>query len=354
MAKRSIYELTDAELASWLAERGEPAYRLRQILAGVYGQRVASAAQLTALPKALRAALAEAFEIGPLPILERRQGRDSIKLLMRLPDGQMVEAVRMQTRWGATACVSCQVGCAVGCRFCASGVGGLGRNLRADEILRQVLTLEIEAGRVTNVVFMGMGEPLHNYEAVLRAVQRLTAPEGFGLSPRHVTVGTAGVVPLIPRLGREAPKKLELAVSLGAPVDELRRWLMPGVSGWSLAELLAACDEWTALRSGQPVTYAYVLIGGINDHLEFADQLAALVRGRRHHVNLIPLNRVEHVGWEAPSGQRVERFAERLAELGVNVSVRRSRGRDVQGACGQLRRHWAARPRLPLTPASGN
>lgn len=341
---RSIYELSDEELRDWLARHGEPAYRARQILQWVYAKRAGSFQQMTSLPRRLRAALAEVFSIGPLPVISQFTGRDSAKLLVELSDGQRVECVAMHTRHGVTACVSCQVGCPVGCAFCASGVGGLVRNLHAAEIVSQLITLAQVAGDIRNVVFMGMGEPLLNYQAVLAAVRTITSPDRMGISPRHVTVGTAGIVPVIPRLAHDAPRKLELAVSLGAPVDELRRQLMPGVSKWSIAELLNACDQWTDARGGQPVTYAYVLIAGINDSLAMADRLAGLLAARRHHINLIRMNPVEHCDLRPSSKEQTLRFAQRLEERGMNVSIRRSRGRDVRGACGQLRRSSAPPP----------
>ena len=337
MRKPSIYEIDEQALIDWLADHGQPRYRARQIRECAFKHRVVSFDEMTTLPKALRKQLAQAFEIGPLPVIGRWEGRDSVKLLLRLRDGLAVECVRMKTRWGETACVSSQVGCAVGCIFCASGALGLERNLTADEIIRQIISLAADGGRITNVVFMGMGEPLHNYEAVVGALRLITSPDAMGISPRHVTVGTAGVVPAIKRLARDAPRKVELAVSLGAPTDRIRHRLMPGVAQWTIRELLAACDEWTRLRSGQPVTYAYVLVHGINDSLTQADRLAALLKDRRHHVNLIRMNPVQHADLRPSSKERTIAFARRLEELGINVSIRRSLGRDIRAACGQLR-----------------
>ena len=337
MRKPSIYSIDEQALIDWLAERGQPRYRARQIREWAFKHRAASFDDMTNLPRALRKELAAAFDIGPLPVLGRWEGRDSVKLLLRLHDGLAVECVRMKTRWGETACVSSQVGCAVRCIFCASGAEGLERNLTAEEIIRQIISLTADGGRITNVVFMGMGEPLHNYDAVVEALRIITSQDGMGISPRHVTVGTAGVVPAIKRLARDAPKKVELAVSLGAPTDKIRRRLMPGVAQWTVRELLAACDEWTEVRGGQPVTYAYVLIHGVNDSMVQAERLAALLKDRRHHVNLIRLNPVEHIDLRPSSKDRTIQFARRLEELGLNVSIRRSLGRDIRAACGQLR-----------------
>lgn len=335
---RSIYALDPDELAVWLAARRQPAYRAQQILKGVYGRRVASFEELSSLPMGLRRQLAAEFEVGGLPVARRWEGADSGKLLLRLGDGARVECVAMRTRWGETACVSSQVGCPMACLFCASGARGLERNLAADEIVRQVISLAEAGAKITNIVFMGMGEPLLNYDAVLEAIAAFTSPERMGLSPRHLTVGTAGIVPAIPRLAEEAPRRLELAVSLNAPDDELRRRLMPAAARWSIAELLRACDRWTEARDGQPVTFAYVLMAGVNDSFAQADQLARLLRNRRHFVNLIRMNPVAADGLQPCSRGRARAFADRLAEQGINAALRRSLGGDVRAACGQLRR----------------
>jgi 23S rRNA (adenine2503-C2)-methyltransferase len=346
-AMRSIYAVTEDALIAWLASEGQPAYRARQILEGVYGHRAAAFADLSSVPRGLRARLAEEFQVGPLPVLSRLDGRDSTKLLLRLADGTAVECVAMKARWGATACVSSQVGCPMACAFCASGGGGLERDLSADEILRQVISLAATGTAITNVVFMGMGEPLLNYDNVLAAVAAITAPDRLGIAPRHLTIGTAGVAPMIPRLAEDAPPRLELAVSLNAPTDELRRELMPAAARWPIAELLAACNAWTEVRGGQPVTYAYVLIAGVNDTPPCADRLVRLLRHRRHLVNLIRMNPVEGCALEPSSKSRAEGFAAGLASAGLNVTLRRSLGRDVSAACGQLRRQDQARREAP-------
>jgi 23S rRNA (adenine2503-C2)-methyltransferase len=335
---RTVYDFTCEELAAWLEERGEARYRARQVLDWAYGKKVARFDDMTSLPRSLRKKLAEELEIGPLPVVARADGRHTTKLLLELLDGERIECVSMQTPWGGTACLSTQVGCPVGCLFCASGATGMVRNLSAPEIVRQIISLARTGAKISHVVFMGMGEPLLNYDAVVKAMEAITDRDRLGLSPRHVTVGTAGVVPRIVQLARDAPAKLELAVSLGAPVDDLRRTLMPGVAKWPLSELMAACDEWTSRRGGQPVTYAYVLVGGVNDSLKIADQLARLLKRRRHHVNLIRMNPVEHCNLRPSTKEQTLRFMERLRQAGVNVSLRRSRGRDIRAACGQLRR----------------
>lgn len=347
---RSIYDVSAEELVAWLAARGQPAYRVKQILDGVYRQRLTSFASLSALPRQLREELAAEFEVGGLPVVRRWDGEDSVKLLLALGDGEMVECVGMRTRWGETACVSCQVGCAMGCAFCASGMGGVQRNLSATEIVRQVISLVGIGARITNIVFMGMGEPLANYEEVLSAIHTFVAPDRMAISPRHITVGTCGIVPAIKRFAQDAPRRVELAVSLNAPTDDLRSRLMPGAAKWKIRQLLEACDFWTEARGGQPVTYAYVLLRGVNDTIAHADKLAKLLAGRRHLVNLIRMNPVQGCGFTASSQAQALAFARRLADHGINVTLRRSRGKDVRAACGQLRRYEReARPSLEKT-----
>lgn len=335
---RSIYDVSAEELEAWLGAHGQPAYRAKQIFEGVYQQRATSFASLSCLPRRLREELAAEFEVGGLPVLRRWDGAESVKLLLALSDGETVECVGMRARWGQTACVSCQVGCGMGCVFCASGIGGLKRNLSASEIVRQVISLVSLGVQITNIVFMGMGEPLLNYEEVLAAIHTFTSPNRMGISPRHITVGTCGIVPAIKRLANEAPRRLELAVSLNAPTDDLRCQLMPGAAKWTIRELLEACDFWTETRGGQPVTYAYVLLRGVNDTPGHANRLARLLANRRHLVNLIRMNPVEGCGYVASSKTQALAFKQRLADQGINVTLRRSLGRDVEAACGQLRR----------------
>jgi 23S rRNA (adenine2503-C2)-methyltransferase len=333
----NIYQMDRQGLVAWLQERGLPPYRASQILEGVYRHLAPGFDEIAVLPKTLRQQLSDELLVGPLDIDGQWQGKDSVKLLVRLDDGDEVECVAMRTRWGQTACVSTQVGCAVGCAFCASAVGGGRRNLRADEIVRQVVTLAATCGNITNVVFMGMGEPLLNYDETLAAVWALADLDRMAIPARRITVGTSGVAPRVPQLAHDAPKGVELAVSLNAADDELRRRLMPGVTRWPIGELLAACDQWTETRGGQPVTFAHVLIDGVNDRRQDAARLAKLLAGRRHHLNLIRMNPVEGADLQPSSRQATEAFAERLKELGLNVSVRRSLGADVRAACGQLR-----------------
>ncbi len=336
MTRVDLYDMTREELAAWLAERGQPRFRADQLFRWAHAQLAHSFAEMTNLPAALREELAASLRVGPLEPVTVSEAPDSTKLLLRLADGETIECVRMVTGpTTASVCVSSQVGCAIRCAFCASGCAGLIRNLSAGEIIAQEITLRALIGPARNLVFMGMGEPLHNVDAVLKALAILTDRQSWGLSPQRITVATSGVARGIRRLAAEGPA-VELALSLNAPTEALRRELMPGVRD-SLEEALAACDEYSARHGGQPVTFAYVLLRGINDQPEHARGLAKLLGRRRHHLNLIPYNEVEGLAFERPAKHEAEAFAARLERAKLNVTLRRSRGQSINAACGQLR-----------------
>ena len=336
MERLDLYGVTREELAAWLAERGQPRFRADQVFHWAHARLARSFGEMTNLPAALREELAEALDIGPLEPLTVSEASDSTKLLLALSDGQTIECVRMVTGpTTASLCVSSQVGCAIRCAFCASGCAGLVRNLSAGEIIRQEVTLRALVGPARNLVFMGMGEPLHNTDAVLKALAILTDKQGWGLSHQRITVATSGVAQGIRRLAVEGPA-VELALSLNAPTDDLRRELMPGARD-SLEEVLAACDEFSAHHSGQPVTFAYVLLRGVNDQPDHARELERLLGRRRHHLNLIPYNEVEGMPFERPARHEAEAFTARLERAKLNVTLRRSRGQSINAACGQLR-----------------
>ncbi|MBM3474061.1 MAG: 23S rRNA (adenine(2503)-C(2))-methyltransferase RlmN [Armatimonadetes bacterium] len=336
MGTRDLYGMTREELSASFTERGQPRFRADQVFRWVHANLARSFDEMTDLPAALRQELAEELSVGPLQPVTVSEAPDSTKLLLALADGQTVECVRMTTGpETASVCVSSQVGCAIRCTFCASGCGGLVRNLSAGEIVVQAVTLRALVGPARNVVFMGMGEPLHNLDAVLKAIALLTDKAGWGLSPQRITVATSGVAWGIRRLAAEGPA-VELALSLNAPTDDLRRELMPGVRDL-LTEVLAACDEFSARHGGQPVTFAYVLLRGVNDQPGHAAELARLLAGRRHHLNLIPYNAVEGLPFERPAKHEAEAFRGRLERAGLNVTLRRSRGQSINAACGQLR-----------------
>jgi 23S rRNA (adenine2503-C2)-methyltransferase len=329
--------LTD--LIALMRTLGEPAYRARQIARWVYGRGVDDLSEMTDLPAALRARLGESAQIGTLGIRRSTEAADgsAVKLLAACQDGQTVECVLMRFDDGRrSACVSTQAGCAMGCVFCATGLGGFARNLTAGEIISQALAIRSRADRrLGNVVFMGMGEPLANYEATVRAARILAAPWGFGIGARHLTISTVGLVPQIRRLAGEG-LQITLAVSLHAPTDALRRRLVPVTERYPVAELIAACREYLA-ATGRRLTFEYVLIDGVNDGAAEARALGRVLRGLLCHVNLIPLNPVSGTRLRRPDPSRVRAFAAVVREAGIPVTVRIERGTEIQAACGQLR-----------------
>ena len=336
-----LYGLTHEELTERLVRQGHPRYRADQVFRWAHEGLARDFGEMTDLPAALRAILSEQFTIGWAESIATSGAPDAAKLLLPLDDGETVECVRMQTgARSAALCLSSQVGCAVRCAFCASGADGLVRNLTPGEIVRQSIALRAVLGSARNVVFMGMGEPMHNLSAVVEAIAILTDKHGWGISPQRITVATSGVAQGIREYATDGAAT-ELAISLNAPNDELRRRLMPGVRD-PIEEVLAACDEFSRRHRGQPVTYAYVLLRGLNDQPEHAAQLAELLRARRHHLNLIPYNPIEGLPFERPGDREMSGFVRRLRRAGMNVSLRHSRGGSISAACGQLR---AQRPR---------
>jgi 23S rRNA (adenine2503-C2)-methyltransferase len=342
--QRSLSGLFPEELEQLVLSWGEPAYRARQIFANIHRRGILDPQAMSDVPRALRDRLlhlgGQAQEVRRLHSLD---GLTS-KLLLRLHDGQDIEAVEMKTgreargRSGAprkTICVSTQAGCAMGCVFCVTGQFGFARNLEAGEIVEQVLRFVEPACPVTNVVFMGMGEPLANYDETLRAIRLLMHPDGLRLGARRITLSTSGLVPAMRRLADER-LQIGLAVSLHAPHDQLRSSLMPVNRRWPIAEVLEATDYYVS-QTGRRVSFEYTLMGGVNDSDALADELADLLRGRLCHVNLIPLNPNEDQSLHASSTQRALAFESRLRAAGIAATIRVNRGRDILAACGQLR-----------------
>ncbi|HXF82759.1 MAG TPA: 23S rRNA (adenine(2503)-C(2))-methyltransferase RlmN [bacterium] len=342
--------LTVEELEALARRLGEPDYRGRQLARWLYQAGARSFAEMTDLPEGLRARLAEVARLTVLRPLAavRADGGDTVKYLVRLDDGATVETVFMRYADGRrSVCLSTQVGCAMGCTFCATGLAGLTRNLSAAEIVDQVLLVQREQGeRVTNVVFMGMGEPLANYAATLRALRLLNDPRGLNIGMRHLTVSTVGLVPQIRALARER-LALTLAVSLHAPDDALRRTLVPITRRWPIAELLEAAAEYVRV-TGRRVSFEYVLLEGVNDAPEQAERLGRLLAEHARaiaqtpaaawHVNLIPWNPVFGMQYRRPARRRVAAFRAALQRCGVPATVRLERGVEIDAACGQLRR----------------
>jgi 23S rRNA (adenine2503-C2)-methyltransferase len=339
--KIALYDLTLDELTALLAEWGQPAFRARQVWEWLYRHYAADFEAMTNLPLALRQRLAaEAnLTIGEIVLAQHSADGQTKKLLFRLPDGQFIETVLMRYSRRRTLCISTQAGCAMGCVFCATGQMGFMRHLTLGEIVGQVThfarELAAEGQHVTNIVMMGMGEPLHNYDNTLAALDRLTDPAGFNLGARKITISTVGLVPAIRRYADER-RQTPLAVSLHAATDEERGRLLPVNRRWPIAELMDACRYYVA-QTSRRLTFEWALIKGENDTEEQAHQLGELLRGLLAHVNLIPLNPTAGYGGAPSSPERVARFQAILTQYGVSSTVRVRRGIDIQAGCGQLR-----------------
>ena len=333
--KPIFLDLTSDELALAVKKAGQPAYRAGQLADWVYRKGVTDPVAMTNLPNDL----ANRFTILTSCAVARADSQDgTIKLVLGLLDGEQVECVLIPSAKRATACLSTQVGCAMGCAFCASGMSGFRRNLTTTEMLEQVLHLQQIGGRaVTNVVFMGIGEPLANYDATVAAVRALVDPDRFGLSARHITVSTIGLPKQIRQLAKE-DLPVTLAISLHAPTDALRQQLMPATGRMSIGDILDAAQDYF-LASKREVTIEYVLISGVNDTNVCAEGLATIAHRVRCNVNLIPFNTVDGMSFRPSTPAAIQAFSARLKKRGVNAHVRTSRGTDAQAACGQLRRH---------------
>ena len=334
-----LTDLSRDDLARWCEAHGEAPFRADQIRRWVFGKRMSGFEGMHDVPLRLRTALADEFELFSAKIVQHQIASDRTeKLLLELRDGQFVECVLMRETDRRTVCISTQVGCAMGCVFCASGMLGLKRNLSTGEILEQILRLDrllAADERITNVVVMGIGEPLANLRALLPAVDTLNDKGALGLGARRITISTVGLPEKIRELAGHG-KPYNLAVSLHAPNDELRNQLVPVNEKIGIGAILAAADEYSE-RTGRRVTYEYVLLGNVNDRPEHARELAALLRGRNAHVNLIPMNGVSELPFHDPTGPRTQRFVALLEEEGVVVTVRKRKGADIDAACGQLR-----------------
>ncbi|HBG09906.1 MAG: 23S rRNA (adenine(2503)-C(2))-methyltransferase RlmN [Limnochordia bacterium] len=339
LSERHIAGLFPEEIGRQLADGEIPAYRTRQVFAWLHKHAAASFREMENLPRDLIARLEKAFHsVWPLELVTRRISTDGTeKYLFALRGGGAVETVLLPEEKRQTICISTQVGCAMNCSFCATGKGGFERNLSAGEIVAQVLfvqnRLKAEGKVLSNIVYMGMGEPLANYDAVLRSVRLINHPQGLDMGARRLTISTCGLAPQIRSLAEEG-LQVNLAVSLHAADDHDRSAMMPINKVYPLEELLAACDYYTT-QTNRRISYEYALISGINDGPEQARRLGELLRGRLCHVNLIPIN---PVGPEKrPSGQRIAQFARVLERAGIPVSIRKERGTDIEAACGQLR-----------------
>lgn len=364
--RTDLLALTLPQLREWMVAHGEAAFRAKQVYSWLYQRLVSEFGAMTNLPQALRNKLTEEASIGPQVVRSELHSKDdrTRKILLELADGKLIESVLMlypahgESSARATVCVSSQAGCAFGCTFCATGQMGFDRHLSAGEIVAQVLYFARElrsapwaaAGlpgskpidHITNIVLMGMGEPLHNYDNVLQALRILNDGEGFNLGARHMTVSTVGLVPAIRKLSQEA-LQINLAISLHAPTDELRSRTMPVNRKYPLKELMVACQEYIAATRRQ-VTFEYVLLAGVNDTPEYAQQLAELLAPLKQfaHVNCIPVNATS-ADYRPPMPGAIRLFRNILYEHGVSNSVRAERGDDIAAACGQLRTRFENR-----------
>jgi 23S rRNA (adenine2503-C2)-methyltransferase len=344
-SKQSIHSLLLDEITGYLATQNERPYRAKQVVDWLYEKRATSFEEMSDLPQALRNSLYAEFAFGHLETVRVLGSNDTTrKFLFRLNDGSLIESVLIPASpalYGErsdrrTICVSTQVGCAYGCKFCASGLDGFSRNLDASEIVQQLLAVEKATGeRIDNVVFMGMGEPLANFANVVRAIRIINAPWGLEIGARHITVSTSGLAPQIKKLADE-PLQSRLAISLHGASDEVRDKIMPVNRKYNLTTLLAACDYY-ASRKKQRIYFEYILIAGVNDAEEQAHLLAGHARRLGARVNLIPYNTVEGLEWSRPSREEQERFLSILRGHSIVATLRREKGHDIEAACGQLR-----------------
>jgi 23S rRNA (adenine2503-C2)-methyltransferase len=350
-APRAVLDVKPDALAVWLAERNQPPLRAKQLRRWLIAGRAESFEAMTDLPSSLRPELAADWSLFGTTVARNLRSSDGTeKLLLRLHDGRLIECVLIPEADRRTACISTQIGCGMGCVFCASGLDGVARNLSTGEILEQLIRLRNllpPTERLTNVVVMGMGEPLANLDNLLEALAIAGHKDGLNLGQRHVTISSVGLPAKIRALA-EAGKQYHLAVSLHAPTDELRNRIIPTNAKTGLSDILNAADYFYE-TTGRQVTYEYVLLGGLNDGPAEARQLANLLHGRHAHVNLIPFNDVPGLPYRRPSVDAQSTFVEALRRAGVSVKVRKRRGADIDAACGQLRRSVEAE--LPVAPA---
>ena len=336
-----LCSLSQSELGAYLKELGEPGFRAKQLFSWLHQKKAQRFEEMSNLPKSLRETLKEHARLPGLEqeVVQVSKTDGTEKYLFLLPDGNMIESVLMRYNYGNSVCISSQVGCRMGCRFCASTVDGLARNLTAGEMLAQVYAIERKIGaRVSNVVVMGSGEPMDNYDHVVRFIRLLSDKDGLNISQRNITVSTCG---LVPEIRRFADEKLQvtLALSLHAADDATRQRLMPIANRYALCDVLDACAYYFE-KTGRRVSFEYSLVAGVNDTPAEAAKLIALLRHRKGHVNLIPVNPVVERSLKEPSLAAVHRFRDTLEKNGINVTIRKEMGRDIDGACGQLRRRY--------------
>ena len=341
MKKKDIKFLFLPELEAEIRELGDKTFRAKQIYQWLHQKLVTDFDQMSNISKDLREKLKEHYILTALNAIDVKisQIDGTRKYLFRLADGNVIESVWMQYHHGNSVCISSQVGCRMGCRFCASTLDGLERNLTAAEMLDQIYRIQAQTGeRVSNIVIMGSGEPMDNYDNVVRFVRMISDPNGLNISQRNITISTCGIVPGIRKLAQE-DLQVTLALSLHAPNDEVRKTLMPVANSYRLVDVLAACREYFE-KTGRRLTFEYSLVSGVNDNLQEAKALAALLKGMHGHVNLIPVNPIKERDYVQSSQKAIQDFKNYLEKNGINATVRREMGRDINGACGQLRKSY--------------
>ncbi len=339
MEKLDLKSMTLPELQETLTTQGLPKFRAGQIYTWLHQKQAESFSEMTNLSKDLRSSLEQQYELYNCRILQKLVSRldGTIKYLFELNDGETVETVLMKYKYGYSICVSSQVGCNMKCRFCASTIDGCVRDLRASEILAQVYAATRDTGiRISHLVMMGMGEPLMNYDNVLRFLELITDEKGYNLSARHISISTCGIVPRIYDLIALHPQ-FTLSVSLHAPNDTVRNQIMPVNKKWTTEELLQACRDYTAATSRR-ISFEYAMMSGVNDTDECAKELAGKLKGMLCHVNLIPANEVRENDYVRSSAERLQAFSKILKKYGITTTVRRTLGSDINASCGQLRR----------------
>ncbi|UXV31295.1 23S rRNA (adenine(2503)-C(2))-methyltransferase RlmN [Mammaliicoccus sciuri] len=336
----SIYSLQLVELEDWLIDQSEPKFRAKQIFDWLYVKRVDAFSEMTNLSKELREKLVQSFEITTLEVAVKQESKDgTIKFLFELQDGYTIETVLMRHEYGNSVCVTTQVGCRIGCTFCASSIGGLKRNLEAGEIVAQVLTvqkaLDATDERVSQVVIMGIGEPFENYDEMMGFLKIINHDKGLNIGARHITVSTSGIVPKIYDFADES-LQINFALSLHAADNETRSRLMPINRAYDLDKLMEAI-EYYVNKTNRRITFEYGLFGGVNDQVHHAKALAKLIKHLNCHVNLIPVNHVPERDYVKTSKEDIFKFEKELKRNGINATIRRNQGADIDAACGQLR-----------------
>ena len=340
---KHLRSMTAGEIGEVLKELNQPAFRAKQVFSWLH-KGVTSYEEMTNLPKALRDVLAEKYPLYTPKVLRKQESQKdgTVKYLWALEDGNCVETVLMRYHYGNSVCISTEVGCKMGCAFCASTLAGFVRRLEPSEMLDQVLFTQLDSGQpISHIVLMGIGEPLDNYDNVMRFLELVNDPEGMNISMRHISLSTCGLVPMIEKLA-EKKLQLTLSVSLHAPSDEVRDTIMPVNKAYPTEELLSACRRYYQ-KTGRRISFEYAMIDGVNDTPEAAKLLVRRLKGMSAHVNMIPLNHVEESPLKPSTKQSVARFQKILEDAGIPATVRRSLGGDIDASCGQLRRNYNKR-----------